>query len=168
MKKFLLWIGLPGVAMALVGLGFAFGIWGEKTEAGQNQNDRQVFLQTIGAMGAAQVHQTYLNIGFVGDGKAEEIYDAKDAKEILQSVLALHETVDKQFEKIAKLNLEPGDRKSLERLRTISGLLTQQGKELQAFWDTGNKERAASYEKTRQQAWEEISKLSGPAPKTEK
>ena len=156
MTKILACTALAVAALIAASVGLAARAGDKQDEASRDR----VLLETIGTLGAAHLHETYLNIGFVADGKAEGTYEAKDAKEILRTVLALRETVDKQLERVGKLQLDAADRKSLNKLRALSSLLAEQGKELQAFWDTGKKERGTKYEKIRQQAWEEIQNLT--------
>jgi hypothetical protein len=118
-------------------------------------------LETVGALAVSHLYQSYLNIGLMADGKAEGVYDEADIKGILVSVLGVMDTLDKQMDKVAKLELSQEDRDTVEQIRKLSGILRQQADELQAFWKTGDKLRAAKYEKLRKEAWEGISKLLG-------
>jgi hypothetical protein len=133
----------------------------DKKEASADKEARDQLLETVGVLAASQLYQGYLNIGFVADGKAEGTYEEKDAKQILGSVLGLLDTLDKQLEKVGKLDLEKPDREGVDQIRKLSAQLRDQGKELQAFWTTGNKERGAAYEKMRKESWDGISKLLG-------
>jgi hypothetical protein len=133
----------------------------DKKEAPSDKEARDQLLETVGVLAASQLYQGYLNIGFVADGKAEGTYEEKDAKQILGSVLSLLDTLDRQLEKVGKLDLDRADREGVEQIRKLSGQLHDQGKELQAFWTTGNKERGAAYEKIRKESWDGISKLLG-------
>jgi hypothetical protein len=150
------------VALALLWqFGQRSAIAEDKKEPPTDKEAHDQLLETVGVLAASQLYQGYLNIGFVADGKAEGTYEEKDAKQILNSVLALLDTLDKQMEKVGKLDLNKQDREGVEQIRKLSGLLHDQGKELQAFWTTGNKERGAAYEKIRKESWDGISKLLG-------
>jgi hypothetical protein len=133
----------------------------DKKEAPTDKEACEQLLETVGVLSAAQLYQTYLNIGFIADGKAEGTYEEKDAKQILGSVLGLLDTLDKQLEKLGKLDLNKQDREGVAEIRRLSAQLREQSKELQAFWTTGNKARGAGYEKVRKESWEGISKLLG-------
>jgi glutamine synthetase type III len=133
----------------------------DKKEPPSDKEARDQLLEAVGVLSAAQLYQGYLNIGFVADGKAEGTYEEKDAKQILGAVLSLLDTLDKQLEKVGKLDLDKADREGVDQIRKLSGQLRDQGKELQAFWATGSKERAAAYEKIRKESWAGISKLLG-------
>jgi hypothetical protein len=78
------------------------------------------------------------------------------------------ERVDKQLDKIAKLKPTKDDLQAVARLKKISGLLRQQGKELQTYWDKSIPENAKKYETTRQSAWKELNALLDLDPKMEK
>jgi hypothetical protein len=120
-----------------------------------------VSLQTIGTLTAAHYFQTYLNIGFIADGKGKGTYSQDDARKVLQSVLSVVDSVDRQLEVLGKRNLDKGDRESLEQMRAISAQLRQQGQDLQAYWTSGKDEDAARYDALRQKTYGAISKLMG-------
>ena len=118
-------------------------------------------LQTIGALTAAHYFQTYLNIGFIADGKGHGIYSEKDARRVLQSVLTLLDSVDRRLETLKHVNLNKDDLESLEQMRAISALLRQQAKELQNYWERGQDEDLNRYESIRKNSYAAISKLLG-------
>jgi len=123
--------------------------------------ERRQLLETVGALTSANCYQTYLNIGFIADGKAKGSYSEKDAIKILDSVLSLLNSVDRSLAAIAKLDLDKRDRESLEQMRDLSDLLRLQGKELKAYWDGGKDEDAARYDNTRKDAWAAIGRVTG-------
>jgi hypothetical protein len=131
-------------------------------------DDRAELLRTVGLLSAAQVYQGYLNIGFLADGMANGNYDAKDAEQVIESILQLLDASDRRLEKVTDLDLTKADREALVHVRKLSGLVRQQGLELKAFWKTGAKEQGDRYEKTRLEAWEGISKLLKLEKKDEK
>jgi hypothetical protein len=160
------WILAPLLAL-VIGCGAATLLRGkdgpaaeaERKEPAGDKADRQQLLQAVGLLAASHLYQAYLNIGFMADGKAEGTYTEKDIKEILGTVLALLDGLDKQLDKVGKQELTKEDRQALDEIRRLAGLLQEQGKELQAFWSTGDKSHGDRYEKLRQEAWQGISKL---------
>jgi hypothetical protein len=120
-------------------------------------------LRTIGTLTAAHFFQTYLNIGFIADGKAKGTYTNDDARKMLRSVLSLVDSVDRQLESLGQRTLDQEDCASLQQMRAISALLRQQGTELQTSWDNGH-EDAARYESLRQDSYAAISKLMAIRP----
>jgi hypothetical protein len=121
-------------------------------------------LQTIGTLTAAHYFQTYLNIGFIADGKGKGIYANEDARKVLRSVLSLVDSVDRQLETFGKRDLGKEDRASMEQMRAISALLRQQGRELQTYWDSDQDRDSARYESLRKDSYAAISKLMGIGP----
>jgi hypothetical protein len=165
MMKPMVWMILLFPALtALVGFasGLMAGEHAEKKSANTlDQQARQQLLHTVGALAAAHLYQSYLNIGFLADGKAEGTYEEKDAVQILSSVVGLMDALNQQLDAVAKFDLDQEDRKSLEECREISALLRQQADELQAFWRTGDKKHGEKYDSLRQQSWQRVSKLLG-------
>jgi coenzyme F420-reducing hydrogenase alpha subunit len=131
----------------------------DTTKPDKKDASTPVLLQTIGALAGTHLYQTYLNIGLIADAKAENSYDEKQAKELLASVLKMTELVDKQLDKVDKLELSKEDRQALEVLRKIQKKLKDQADELQAFWKTGDKEHGEKYEAIRKEAWQAIRTL---------
>jgi len=127
----------------------------------KSSEDRTRLLEALGTLTAAHYFQTYLNIGFIADGKTRGTYTDRDARKVLDSVLSLVNSAEKQLEAIEKIDLSNGDRARLVELQAVSALLRQQGKELQGYWDTGKDENAVRYESLRQTAWTSILKLMG-------
>ncbi len=123
--------------------------------------DKQRLLETVGSLAAAHYYQTYLNIGFIADGKSAGLYGDKDARRILDSILSLLDTVDQQLEKVSRVDVEREDRNSLQQMQKVSSLLRDQGKELKAFWDSGDEGHSARYEEIRKNAWASLRKLMG-------
>jgi hypothetical protein len=121
-------------------------------------------LQTIGTLIAAHYFQTYLNIGFIADGKGKGNYTSEEARKVLRSVLSIVDSVDRQLEALGKRGLDKEDRDSLDQMRAISALLRQQSSELQSFWDSGQDQHATRYETLRKTSYTAISKLMGIAP----
>ncbi len=127
----------------------------------RSAQERDLLLETIGNLTSAHYFQTYLNIGFVADGKAAGTYTEKDARRVLDSILSLVNSLDRKLEALEKVELSKDDRDRLEQLRAVSALLRQQGKELQLLWETGKAENGDKYESLRKSAWATISKLMG-------
>ncbi len=129
-----------------------------QTEPAKNDAVAEL-MKTVGMLSGLQLYQTYLNIGFIADGKAEGVYKVEDVTQLLASVTAPLTTVDKQLEKIAKLARTREDQEGFNKLRNIAGLLRTQGKALETFWTTGKESDGEKYETARKQAWKAINAL---------
>ena len=125
-----------------------------------------VLTETVGLLAGLQLYQTYLNIGLLADARAERLYEAAEVALLLGSVMTPLEKVENQLEKVAGLKaLAEGDAAAVARMRKVAGLLREQGKSLQAFWDTGVADDGKKYEEARQAAWKELSDLLQLDPK---
>jgi hypothetical protein len=123
--------------------------------------ERRQLLETVGALTAAHAFQSYLNIGLIADGKAKGTYTDRDARKLLDSVLGLLDSVDKKLAALSKTDLDKADRLSLEDMRTLSSLLHKQGRELEAYWDSGKAEDEERYENVRKDSWAALNRLMG-------
>jgi hypothetical protein len=129
--------------------------------AEDSKADRRRLLETVGALTAVHCYQTYLNIGLIADGKSKGTYNKQDAYQVLDSILSLQSSIDRNLGGLSKLDLDKRDLESLEQMRDLSALLRQQGKDLKAFWDSGKEEDAARYDDTRKDSWAAIGRLTG-------
>jgi hypothetical protein len=123
-------------------------------------------LEAIGTLAAAHYFQTYLLLGFVADAKANGNYAGEDARKVLQSILSVIDSVDRQLDSLAKRPMAKEDRSSLEQMRAISVMLRRQGKDLQTCWESGQEEDRTRYESERKVLYSAISKLMGIGPQT--
>jgi hypothetical protein len=116
-------------------------------------------LQAVGTLAGAHYFQTYLNIGFIAEGKEKGTYSHADARKVLRYVLSVVDSVDRQLAALGSRNLGKEDRDSLEQMQAISAMLRQQGADLQTYWDTSQQQHAARYESIRRTSYATISKL---------
>jgi hypothetical protein len=131
-------------------------------------DDRGLLAESAGLFASLQLYNAYLNIGILADAAADGIYDSTAAYQLLGSVVHPLERVEKQLTRIAKLKLAKDDLDAVTRLTKIAGLLRQQGKELELYWDKGLAENGKRYEAARQAAWKELASLLNLEPKSEK
>src|SRR5262249_53509847 len=71
----------------------------------KTNTERDHLLETIGSLTSAHYFQTYLNIGFVADGKAAGTYSEKDARRVLDSIMSLGNSLDRKLEGLDKIEL---------------------------------------------------------------
>jgi len=119
-------------------------------------------LEVLGALAAAQLYQTHLNIGLLADAVEEGVYKTDDARDMLRTIVGLLSTVEKQFDRLAAEGLKEDDKKSMEEARQVLALLRTQTQELQDYWKTDDKDHAARFHKAREEAWKSIKSLVNP------
>ena len=135
----------------------------ETTQPADPQAQTQFqLLETIGAVSGASLYQAYLTIGLLADAKEEGVYELKDAQGILATLDTLLAANTRKLQALGKLDtVGKNDRQTLSRLGDLHALLARQGRELQAYWKSGNPKDAEKYEATRKEAWKGISALLG-------
>lgn len=121
----------------------------------ETQRDR--FLDTLGKMTGVHLYQCYLNIGLLADCTESDVYTEEEAQKWLERIMSQMEMIDKQLERLGKLDLDPDEKKGLDRCRQVSALLRAQGKELREYWKNSDKEHANRYHKAREEAWAGVS-----------
>lgn len=133
--------------------------------ARKSMEERRLLLPTVAALASAHCYQTYLNLGFIADGKEQQTYSEKDARKLLDSVLSTLNSIDRSMESLDKIAMDDDERDSLEQVRAAWALLRLQGKQLRVVWDGGKDrdEDLRNYETLRRNSWATISKLMGLA-----
>jgi hypothetical protein len=123
------------------------------------KNDRM--LETLGGLSATHLYQSYLNIGLVADAVENDTYTQAQASQMLFTVAGLMDVVDKQLERLTKMELSGDDKQNVQRIRAISSLMRVQIASLQAYWLTGDEKHAKRYHDTREKAWAGLSEVLG-------
>jgi hypothetical protein len=118
-------------------------------------------LETLGGLSAAHLYQSYLNIGLVADAVENDTYTQAQASQMLFTVAGLMDVVDKQLERLTKMELGADDKQNVQRIRAISSLMRVQVASLQAYWLTGDDKHAKRYHETREKAWAGLSEVLG-------
>lgn len=155
------WSYLLGLCLVALSAAVTVAQGPAKGPAAGSKEERALLLQTVGLMSASHLYQAYLNIGAIADGKANGVYEEKDAQAVMDSVYSLIVATDRQLDAVSRLDLPKGDLDALTRVRQLSALVREQADEVKAYWKTGQKERADRYEKLRQQSYQGISQLLG-------
>ena len=120
---------------------------------------QEMLLEALGGLSAAHLYQSYLNIGLLADGVEGEVYSRADARKVLATVTGLMDTVDKQLARLPEEKLKKDERAALLRIRSLTTLLRTQIEELQAYWESGDKNHAKRFHKLREEAWAGIKEL---------
>jgi hypothetical protein len=123
-------------------------------------------LAVLGLLSAAQLHQTFLNIGLLADGVETETYSKAQAEKTLGTVLGLLDLMDQQLGRLRDSDLGPDDMQAVERIRDLSDSLRDQASALRTYWKSGAEADALLYEEAREEAWAGLSELlenQGPA-----
>jgi hypothetical protein len=117
-------------------------------------------LTLVGGLMTAHLYQSYLNIGLIADGVAKDVYKVEEGKELLETVTRMMDTVERQLAQLPEAELQSEERRHLEKARRVLSLLRSQGKELKAYWDTGEEEYIKRFQKIRKDVQQELDRLS--------
>src|SRR5262249_15611171 len=93
-------------------------------------------LEAVGGLSAAHLDQTYLNIGLLADATEKDAYSDEDARKILTTITVWVDNIDQQLGRLSDAGIDPEDQKKIAQVRSLTGLLRTQAKELRAYWDT--------------------------------
>jgi hypothetical protein len=161
------WI-MPALLLALLGAGWAGGVAlfatnggsGASTQAAEGASPPSegtseipdAVLGSLGGLIGANLHQSYLNIGFLADAVEGQLYTADEGLALLAAVSALIDTTEEQINKLPADSLAPDDQRCLEGFRAVVGPLKVQVKELRLLWETDKKAHAERFQQARSKA----------------
>jgi hypothetical protein len=123
------------------------------------RTERERYLAALGLLSAAQVYQTYLNIGLLADGVESGAYSKAAAEEMLTTVASLINQMDRQLDKISDTGLDVEDQQNVARIQTLTVLLRRQASALRAYWATGEREQIDRYHQARENTWKNVSEV---------
>jgi hypothetical protein len=113
----------------------------------------------VGALTAAHLYQTYMNLGLLADAVEKEVYTPATGRKLLEEVTTLTDAVEQQLARVPEEALTAEERRSLERVYRVLTLLRTQAKELRLYWDTEAEEHVVRFQKARAEAWAGIKLL---------
>jgi len=120
----------------------------------------KLLLESLGALSASQVCQSYLNIGMLGDAVAHQAYAEQDAYAILTTLTGLLQMMDRQLDNVAKV-IVPEDQQALGKIRRLNRLLQAQADALAISWETGDPKKEEEYLQVRGESWKGIQEILG-------
>jgi len=132
----------------------------EKGKPAATLADNKLLLETLGAWGASQVYQSYLNIGMLADAVAHQAYAEGEAYAILATLNGLLQMMDRQLEKVATV-IDTEDQAALANIRRLNRLLQTQADALVISWETGDRKKEEEYLQIRGKSWDGIQEVLG-------
>lgn len=122
---------------------------------------KDLTLEAMGGLSAANLYQSYLAIGLLADGVEHKAFTTEGAANTLKIVGSCIALVDAKLAKLEKLKLEPDDVASLQQIKTITALMRIQTQALETYWATGKAEHGEAYQRARKATWTGLSKVLG-------
>ena len=118
-------------------------------------------LTLVDGLTTAHLYQTYLNVGLLADGVAKNVYTAEAGKELLENIGKLMDNFERQLAQLPVEELQPEERKHLEKIRSVISLLRSEIKELKTYWETGEEQYVVKFQKIHKNVWAELEKMLG-------
>jgi hypothetical protein len=122
-------------------------------EAEPKSDDR---LACIGSLAHAHIYTTYGYVGTVADAFAHDIYKAEKVQELMKEVAGLADMSMKQLKAIRSGNLVDSDKKAIDELVEVYGILKEEAQALSAYTKSKDEEDLQKFEKARTSAWTKI------------
>jgi hypothetical protein len=143
---------------SLSGFPLASRAEGEK-KAEEGKTDER--LVCIGALSGAHIYTTYGYIGTVADGYAHDVYKAEKVQELMKEVVGLSEVSMKQLKAVRDGNIVDVDKKVIDDVSEVYGLLQKEAKALSDYTKSKDKDDLAKFEAARTAAWPKIKGVLG-------
>jgi len=118
-------------------------------------------LVAIGGLAGSHLYTTYGYIGTVADLFAYEKYDTKRVQELMKEVVSMADVSVKQLHKVRETNVSDSDKKVLDDMAAIYGLLQQEANALSDYSLSKSKEHLDAFSKVRTEAWPRIKAVLG-------
>ena len=118
-------------------------------------------LSAIGGLSAAHMYTTYIAIGATADAFGNEVYDAKQVKDIMNSLVGMIDTLKKQLLLVQENCKDDSDKKYIDETLDIYRLLQDEARQLSTFATSRDIADHRAYEKARTTVWTKIEKLLG-------
>jgi len=127
--------------------------------------DDDPFPDTFMTMSVSYLNQAFLSIGILGDAYASEAYEDRQAGDLLQAHfdMALH-VETKLKELAASKGLDEEDRRTINRLVKIAGLVRTQVETLEEIWN-GDETKVKTWNELREQTAKELTAFGGATPR---
>jgi len=114
------------------------------------------WLVAIGVLSGQNIYVTYAYIGSVADGYYKRAYTPEQVQSLMKEVIGLTDVAIEHLKKVETTKIVDSDRKAIERVVEIMGLLKQEAEALSTFTRTESDADLQAYEAARTSAWPKI------------
>ena len=121
--------------------------------------EKNPFMESIGALTAAQLYTNHAYIGVTGDAFIAKAYKAKQVRALMTETAGMIDNVSRFLTTVADGNITADDKKFLQEAVAIFGLLKAQALALKSYAGTGQKSDADAYQTSRKAAWARVKVL---------
>ena len=127
-----------------------------RAEAQENK-----YLEALGGFGGSYIYMTYAYIGVTADAYSKNIYKAAQVKVMMDESVNMLSNLVKMLEKVQTSQIVENDRKFIDSMKEILGLLKIEAEALSAFAASNDPKDVERYDQARKTAWSKIKQLLG-------
>lgn len=131
----------------------------EEPKKEEPKNDDR--LVCIGALASAHISTTYGYVGGVADAFAHDVYKAEKVQDLMKEVVRLADVSVKQLKTVRNGNLMDADKKVLDDVVEVYGLLQEEARALSDYTKSKDKDDLQKFENARTAAWPKIKGVLG-------
>jgi hypothetical protein len=129
-------------------------------------SDTATLVEAVRLLAGQQLYQTYKNLDTLVEFRFYGIREAGELTQMINACLESAEEAERQLARVAAMKgLSKEDTTTIARLRKAAGLLVEQGKSLQTYWDTGVNDHWKKSETARKAAYAELDAILDLNPK---
>jgi hypothetical protein len=129
-------------------------------------SDTATLVEAIQKLAGQQLYQTYKNLDSLVEFRFFGIREAGELAQMIHVCVDSAEEAERQLARVAAMKgLSKADTAAIARLRKTAGLLVEQGKSLQTYWDTGVNDHWKQSETARKAAYAELEEILELNPK---
>lgn len=119
-------------------------------------------LRAVGGLGAGNLYTTFIAVGAIRDNFVSGTYDAKKATDLVQSISGLMAASIEQLQAVQKSpSVTAEDEEFIGGMIEIYATLRDEADSLVRYMESGSEADDGQFQKHREKAWEQISKLLG-------
>jgi hypothetical protein len=123
------------------------------------ETERDVYRRAFGGLAAGYLFQTHLSIGTTADLFGKKVYAADEVDALMDTTIGMGKSVAQMLGEVGKLQLGPGDRKTVDEMLEVNRLLAQQAGALKTFVRQQTRENAARFAEHRESTWVRLQAL---------
>jgi hypothetical protein len=129
------------------------------TVEGSVDGERSAYRRAVGGLGAGYLFQAHLALGTTADLLGKEVYDSGEVEALMDTTISMTKSVADMLGEIRKLEIGPGDHKTIGHMIEVNRLLGAQAVALKTFARERTESNALRFQEHRRSTWTELSQL---------
>jgi hypothetical protein len=130
-----------------------------QTTESSDTGEGSVYRRAVGGLGAGYLFQAHLAIGATADLLGKEVYDSPEVEALMDTTIGMTKSVADMLGEIRRLEICPGDHKTIGHMIEVNRLLGAQAVALKTFAHERTESNAQRFQEHRRSTWAELSQL---------